>query len=162
FEAGQTAKGAQLRQLVVGVGIDEILLQNIAANEVAVVGERVPQVEIAREDIADVHALLRQGIGPGSAEGSTEEGILAADTDPSGGVAHGDLAPVGTDAGVLGVRPLQLADAERKVVAQGFLLLRGELGGTEGRGGPSRGGEPAENPSNGGERANEGWAQWGL
>ena len=41
--AGEAAVGAHLRELVVGVGLDEELLEHVAAHEVVVVGELVPQ-----------------------------------------------------------------------------------------------------------------------
>ena len=70
--ACQAAVGAHLRQLVVGVGLDEELLEHVAAHEVVVVRELVPQEEIAGEEVGDVHALAGQGVGPRLAEGGTE------------------------------------------------------------------------------------------
>ena len=131
--------GAHLRELVVRVGLDEVLLEDVAAHEVVVVGKVVPQVEVAREDVGDVHALLRQRLGPGRAIGGAEERVLARGrrTAPSA-LRTGSFWPSRADAEVLGVRSLQLAEAEREVVASASSAAAAESSGALERRRPSR------------------------
>ncbi len=134
FGAGEAAEGPQLAELVARVGLDEVVLQDVSAHQVVVVGKCIPEVEIAREDVADVHALLRQRFGPRRAVRGAEDGVLAADSDLPARAPDGNLTPVRAHADVLGIRSFELAHTEREVVAQRLLLLGRKLGAAERRG----------------------------
>ena len=84
----------------------------------------VPEVEIAREEIGDVHALFRQRLCPGRAEGRAEERVLARGADLPVRSPHRNFLPIRAHAEVLGVRSLKLGEAKRKVVPQHLLVLR--------------------------------------
>ena len=75
--------------------------------------------------------LSRRILAAVRAERGAEPGVLAADGDLSGRRPDGNLAAALTDADILRVRALQLADAEREVLAQVLLLLRRQLSGRD-------------------------------
>ena len=129
-------KARSLLSLWLRVGLDKVLLQNVSADQMVVVGKRIPEVEVAREDVADVDALLRQRFGPRRPERGAEQGVLATDPDLPAGSPDRNLASVRADADVLRVGSLELADAESEVVAQRLELLRRQFRAAE-RGGES-------------------------
>ena len=117
--AGEPAVRAHLRELVIGMRLDEELLEDVAAHQVVVVGKRVPLPEIAREQVGDVHALVGERLGPGLAERRAEPGVAAARThDAPVGELHGSLLAVLANAIVLGIRPLLLGEAEPPVLVE--------------------------------------------
>ncbi|MFN8546007.1 MAG: hypothetical protein U0807_17630 [Candidatus Binatia bacterium] len=137
LRAGETAEGPELGELVGRVGLGEVLLEHVATDQIVMVRDVVPEIEVAREDVAEVDAFARQRLGPRRAEGGAEERVLAARTpDPAVGAAHGALRAVPADTEVLGVRTFELADAEGEVGPQILLLAHRQLGRPERPGGP--------------------------
>jgi hypothetical protein len=124
--AREPAVRPHLGELVPRVGLCEILLEDVAADEVVVIGERVPLIEIAREQVRDPHALLAERLRPRSPERGAEDRVRPTGAPDDVLDHHGKLLPVGTDAVVLRVRALHLREAEGEVPAQVVLLRPGQ------------------------------------
>ena len=129
--AREAAVGAHLGELVRRVGLGEVLLQDVAADEVVVIGERVPLVDVACEEVGDPHALAAERLGPRRPVRGAEERVAARAPDLAVDL-HRELLPVLTDAEVLGVRAFHLREAESEVLLQIGLLRLGQLGCAEG------------------------------
>jgi hypothetical protein len=127
--AGEATVGAHLRELVVGVGLDEELLEHVAPHEIVVLRKLVPQEEVAGEEVRDVHALAGEGLGPRLAEGGAEARPTATGAHDAPVLQHhGLLLAVTAHAEVLGIGALLLAEAEFEVLVQRALLRVPELG----------------------------------
>ena len=99
------------------MGFSEVFLKDVAPNEIVVIRKAVPEVEIAREKIAYIHALFRQCLRPRRPERSTEECLLASGAHLPVSSPHRDLLAIGAHPEVLGVGSFELGEAEREVVA---------------------------------------------
>src|SRR5262249_4107143 len=75
--AGEATVRAHLGELVGGVGLCEVFLQDVASDEVVVIGERVPPVEVAGEKVDDPHALAAERLGPRRPVRGAEDGLAA-------------------------------------------------------------------------------------
>ena len=122
FGACEAAVRPHLGELVLRVGLREILLQDVAADEVVVIGERIPLGEVAGEEVGDPHALAPERLGPWRPIGGAEDRVRAAGTPDQVVDQHRELLAVRADAVVLGVRSLHLREAEGEVSPQVVLL----------------------------------------
>jgi beta-lactamase class A len=130
---GESAVGAQLGELVRRVRLDEELLQDVTAHQVVVVGEAVPEVEVAGKEIAEVHPLIRQCLAPRFSEGSAEANGAAAGRDDRPVPLHDGLAlAVAADAVVLAVGPLLLPQAALEILVELLSPSLGQLGSSRG------------------------------
>src|SRR5208337_5587318 len=129
---GEPAEGPQLRQLVLGVRLGEVLLEDVATDEIVVIRVATPLVDVAREDVAEVEALLREGLGPGRTVGRAEDRLLAARAKGAARAPDRLLRSTRADADVLGIWTLELPHREAEVLLEIVLLLRRELGCAKG------------------------------
>ena len=72
LRARNAAEGPGGGQFVIGMGFDKVLFEDIAANQVMVIGNAVPIKQAGGEQVADVNALLPKGLGPRGAERRAE------------------------------------------------------------------------------------------
>ena len=136
--AGEPAVCPHLGQLVPGVRLGKVLLEDVAADEVVVIQKRVPLREVAREEVCDPHALATERLRPGGAVGGAVGCVGTTGARDATVDLDGMHSPVPTHAVVVAVRSLELPEAEREVVLEIRPLCRGELRRLE------RGGAPGE------------------
>src|SRR5262249_20314876 len=121
--ASKATVGAHLCQLGVGIGLGEVLFEDVAAHQVVVIGKALPQVEVAGEKVGDVHALLGQRFRTRRPERRAKLRIAARIANRTARSHYRQLCAARTDAEVLRIRSLDLSLAQRVVVAQHLLFL---------------------------------------
>ena len=111
--AGKSLVLTHFGQLVIRYGIDDVAFQDVTADQVLVVGDPVPLIDVTGKDVADIDAVFLKLLAPVGLERGAEQRLLAADVPDLAALRQNGCAPaVGTDTGVRAERPLPLRETD--------------------------------------------------